>query len=113
MKARKTNPDIVLTEAKVLSAVAQGTTEGSIREVANATLRKYQWRDPAHQTIFKALLAIPSERPETVQSELPTRLTRMGFPDLAWEDVFAQPRLSRAEAERLIEQLSRSTPASL
>jgi hypothetical protein len=97
-------------ETRVLSALAQGTREGSIRAVARATLQLYRWRDPAHRIIFEALLAMPSESSELARDQLPSRLTRMGFPDLAWEDLFTQPQLSQAEAERLIERLVKNSP---
>jgi hypothetical protein len=100
--------EIVRVERKVLRALCQGSTEGPIREFGCAMLRQYHWRDPIHQIIFEALMSIPSEYPEIIRTELPTRLTRMGFPDLAWEDLFAPGPLSKAEAERLVKALSES-----
>jgi hypothetical protein len=71
-------------------------------------LTQHHWRDPIHQIMFQALMAIPSECPETIRAQLPARLTRMGFPDLDWEDLFTPCRLSKAEAQRLIKALSES-----
>ena len=107
MKPPDPTEEISLTETKVLAALAEGTTDGSIQDVARAFLGQYRWHDSAHQIIFEALMTIPSENVETIRSQLPARLTRMGFPDLDWETLYAMPRLSRAEAERLIESLAR------
>jgi hypothetical protein len=106
--ARKTDQEIVRIETQVLSALCRGTTEGPILDFGCETLRQYEWRHPAHQVLFEALMAIPSERPETIRAQIPSRLTRMGFPDLDWEALFARPLLSKPDAGRLIKQLSES-----
>lgn len=95
------------TESKVLAALVQRTHEGSIRRSACVFLSQYRWRSPAHQIIFEVLMAIPSENIETIRSQLPGRLTRMGFPDFDWEFLFTMPRLSQLEAQRLIANLAR------
>jgi hypothetical protein len=92
-------------EQGVLRALCHGTTEGSVREFARAALQNYRWREPVHQAIFEALLAIPSDSSEIICAELPARLTRMGFPDVDCETLFKGKRLSKREAEGLMVQL--------
>jgi hypothetical protein len=105
-QTRKTVQETIQIERKVLRAQCQGTTQGPVPEYARRKLVQYQWRDPSHQIIFEALSAISSDCAETIRAQLPSRLTRMGFPDLVWEDLFEARRLSRASAVRLIKALS-------
>jgi hypothetical protein len=98
----KPNEEIVLIEGKVLCSICLGAIEGSVRELARATLHNYSWHNTTHQVIFEALMAIPSESADVIRAQLPSRLTRIGFPDLDWEWLFAAPRLPKPEVEGLI-----------
>jgi hypothetical protein len=108
----KRRTEIVRVESKVLGALCQGTVEGPIREFGCALLREYHWQNPIHQIIFQVLMAIPSERPDTIRAQLPVRLTRMGFPDVAWEDFFAPSRISKTAALRLLNRLTKQGRAA-
>ncbi|HKS97630.1 MAG TPA: hypothetical protein VJV74_16055 [Terriglobia bacterium] len=93
-------------EGRVLRALCQGTFEGSVRASARSLLAGYPWREPLHQVIFEAILAIPSDTPEVIQNELPARLTRRGFPDFQLNDIFASQNLSKDEVEGLMRELA-------
>lgn len=85
--------------------MCQGTVEGSVLEAGKLILKDYRWHEPLHQVIFDVLVAIPTDVPELIRGQLPARLTRKGFPDVEWEDLFKPHSLSKKEAERLMEQL--------
>jgi len=97
--------DILETERHLLRALCQGTFEGSVRASARALLAGYPWREPLHQVVFDAVLSIPSDSPELIQSELPARLTRRGFPDFNLDDLFRPQDLSKDEVEGLMREL--------
>lgn len=78
-----------------------------MRDVGKLVLQNYRWREASHQVIFEALISIPSEDPLVIQDQLPSRLTRRGFPDVAWEGIFEAHGLSKDEAEQLMRQLVR------
>jgi len=99
-------PRVVQTERRVLQALCQGTPQGSIRETAERLLDKYRWQEPLHRVIFEALMSIPTSAPDLIRDQLPSRLTRKGFPDVPWDDLFEPHALSRQEAERLVHQLA-------
>ncbi|HEV2491678.1 MAG TPA: hypothetical protein VG204_01245 [Terriglobia bacterium] len=101
--------DIVEAERRVLRALCQGTLEGSVRASARALLAGYQWHEPLHQVIFDVVLSIPSDIPEVIQSELPAGLTRRGFPDFDFDDLFRPHDLSKDDAERLMSDLAGDT----
>jgi hypothetical protein len=105
LKSQISIEDIVLTERKVLCSVCQGATEGSVRDLIRAALRDYDWWGPTHQAIFDALMAIPSESLATIRAELPSRLTRIGFPDVDWGWLFSQALLPKSEVDQLIRSL--------
>jgi hypothetical protein len=98
--------DILETERRVLRALCQGTLEGSVRAAARALLPSYRWREPLHQVIFDVVLSIPSDIPEVIQSQLPARLTRRGFPDFNFDDLFRPHGLSKDDAEGLMRELT-------
>ncbi len=105
MSVTPSGGSIVQTEHLVLCALCQGTPEGSVQETARVILQSYHWREPLHQVIFNVLMSIPTESPAMIRNQLPARLTRKGFPDVAWEDFFRPHSLSREEVERLMRQL--------
>lgn len=90
-----TNLDL---EKLILSVLCLGTRQGPVKETLTPLLRDYQWQAPVHQVIFNALAAIPSNDPGVLRQLLPARLTRMGFPDIEWEEFFAPRSLSSEEA---------------
>ncbi len=100
---------LIQTECLVLQALCQGTREGSVREAGRRILEDYRWREPTHRVVLEVLMTMPASSPETIRDLLPCRLTRMGFPDVAWEHFFQPHSLSKEEAERLMRELAEST----
>lgn len=98
--------DTAEKERRVLRALCQGTFEGNVRASARALLAGYRWREPLHQVIYEAILAIPGDTPGVIQSELPARLTRRGFPDFQLDDLFRSQNLSKDEVEGLMRELA-------
>jgi hypothetical protein len=97
--------EVIGVEQRVLRVLCQGTPEGSIRETARMVLRGYRWRELMHQVIFDILLSIPTEMPGVIQSQLPARLTRRGFPDVDIDDFFQPHGMSKKHAEELMQFL--------
>lgn len=89
-------------ERSLLAALYQNA---SLRARALAKLRQYEWREPLHQAIFDALVAVPSGSPLDDDAGLAARLTRRGFPDIPWRDLQQPCPMSEAEAEQRISAL--------
>ena len=102
---RVTGKENIQIERRVLLALCQGTPEGSVRAEAADLLREYGWREPVHEVIFKTVLELPTEDPNVIRSLLPERLTRKGFPDVAWEDFSKPHHLTAEDARRLMREL--------
>jgi hypothetical protein len=96
-------------EHLTLRLLCVGTPQGSLKDVLVPLLRDYRWHWQLHQIIFNAIVVIPSDDPATLRQLLPAKLTRMGFPDVEWEEIFTEPLLS---TERAVEMVRQMTAAS-
>jgi hypothetical protein len=54
-------------------------------------LRAHQWHDPEHRVVFEALTLLPKRQANELREQLPAQATRMGFPDVNWDEYFAAP----------------------
>jgi hypothetical protein len=97
-----TNLDV---EKRALRLLCAGTSQGAVRDGLISLLRSYQWQSTLHQAIFKAVVSIPSDDPDLLRQLLPAKLTRMGFPDVEWEELFAPLSMSGEEAVALARQM--------
>ena len=91
-------------ERRVLAALCTETQAQSVREAARATLGSYVWSDAAHHALFEILMSFPSTSAAALREEFPARLTRRGFPDFDFVQLFrASPDF--ADAEKWMGQL--------
>ncbi len=97
---------VIEIERLVLQALCQGTREGPVLEEGKLVLKDYPWRETTHRVVYEVLITLPTDAPEVISDQLPSRLTRRGFPDIPWEDLFKPHSLSRQEAKRLMRRLS-------
>ncbi|HEX5413303.1 MAG TPA: hypothetical protein VFZ27_15740 [Terriglobia bacterium] len=86
------------SEKFVLRLLCAGTSQGSVQASLIPLLRTYQWSSTLHGAIFSAILSIPSDDPALLRQLLPAKLTRMGFPDVEWHQLFAPVLISGDEA---------------
>lgn len=59
------------------------------REELLRVLENYAWREEEHRVVFQAILSLRRADAATLREHLPGAVTRMGFPDIFWEDFFA------------------------
>ena len=93
-------------EQLILRLLCAGTPQGPVKNVLVPLLRDYHWQRQLHQIIFSAVAAIPSDDPATLRQLLPAKLTRMGFPDIEWEEIFTPPLLSTERAADMVRQMT-------
>ena len=55
-----------------------------MRELSN-----HVWRDAEHRVVFEAIQRLGSSDPKLLREQLPAQATRMGFPDVSWNNYFA------------------------
>jgi hypothetical protein len=113
MHHRQVGKKRIAIERLVLTALCQ-LVGNAARESAFRQLENYEWREPDHRIIFEALLEIATHRPEVIREQLPTILTRRGFPDIEWQKLFKRMTLSSARLEswvRVLVKASRGDPS--
>ena len=93
-------------ELMILRALCLGTPQGSVKEIARSLLRDYRWHNPFHEAVWNALYSLPSENPEVLRQLLPAKLTRLGFPDVEWEEFLAPHSLSKNQAIALMRSMA-------
>ena len=97
--------DLPQLERLVLRLVCQ---QPAARELGRNHLQPYRWRDLVHSVIFEIVTSMPPVSEEELRQQLPARLTRAGFPDFPWEELFVPLVSTPGEAERLILHLHKA-----
>jgi hypothetical protein len=92
-------------EKLALRLLCAATSEGGLRDALVPPLRGYAWKSTLHRAIFQAIEAFPSRDPHLLRQWLPAKLTRMGFPDVEWDELFAPPEMSGEESLALVRQM--------
>ncbi|HET9176818.1 MAG TPA: hypothetical protein VFQ24_00495 [Terriglobia bacterium] len=85
-------------EKFVLRLLCAGTSQGPLRASLIPLVQSYAWSSALHRAIFRAVVSIPSDDLALLRQLLPAKLTRMGFPDVEWEELFAPVSISSDEA---------------
>jgi hypothetical protein len=84
------------------------------RDVHPADLRRFaaelsgrSWRDAEHDMVFRAICDLAARDHQTLRSELPAQVTRMGFPDVEWSIYLDAPDRPDSPLEEIISELKR------
>lgn len=92
-------------ERLVIRALCMGTPQGSVKDAVISLLANYHWGSQLHQVIFEAIESVPSDDPANIRQVLPAKLTRLGFPDVEWEELFEGHSLSKDEIMIVVRQM--------
>lgn len=92
-------------EVLVLRLLCAGTSQGAVRDNLVPLLSRYPWSSTLHRAIFRAIVSIPSDDPILLRQLLPAKLTRMGFPDVEWEELFVPVSMTSEEAIESVRKL--------
>jgi hypothetical protein len=90
-------PDLSDLESRILRALctepsavdSPGEHHSSTRAANLAKLRAHHWHNPEHRVVFDALTLLPGRNATELREQLPAQATRMGFPDVNWDEYFA------------------------
>jgi hypothetical protein len=63
------------------------------------------WQDAEHGVVFEAIQRLCSSDPQLLREQLPAQTTRMGFPDVSWENYFAPLSEAPTDFEALVREL--------
>jgi len=89
-------PDLFDLESRILRALcteppalsSPGTHDSAPSAEILAKLRAYHWQIPEHRVVFEALTLLPGRQAAELRVQLPAQATRMGFPDVNWDEYF-------------------------
>jgi hypothetical protein len=76
-----------------------------MRELSN-----HVWQDAEHRVVFEAIQRLSSSDPKLLREQLPAQATRMGFPDVSWDNYFAPPPGARLNFSLLVRELLAAPP---
>jgi hypothetical protein len=79
---------IASLELALLRWLCVSATSDDSRNRVLSALPGHKWRDADHAIVFDALRRVPDRDKRPLREQLPAIATRMGFPDIAWEDYF-------------------------
>ena len=88
-------------ELQVLQFLCRETS-AMLKSIAMQSLKTYRWREPLHDAIFRCIRQIPKEQ---LRDELPSCMTRKGFPDFDFDFLFAAHSVSKEDFEKVIRNL--------
>jgi hypothetical protein len=71
-----------------------------MRELSN-----HIWQDAEHRVVFEAIQRLSSSDPKLLREQLPAQTTRMGFPDVSWENYFSPAPQNEKDFEALVHEL--------
>ena len=89
MPREEHSPENLQIELRILRALCGASLGVSERETLIGNLEDYEWREEEHRVIFQAILKLRRAGAASLREHLPGAATRMGFPDIFWEDYFA------------------------
>jgi hypothetical protein len=97
--------DTEAMERRVLIALCCSHWKASGNSNITAELHSYRWRNAEHRIVFEALAKVPPCDADTLRELLPAQATRMGFPDVDWQQYFARDSNCGGDAQKLICEL--------
>lgn len=97
-RSRKSSADPAELERGVLRLLCHAKlTRSAFAKIVGA-LREYSWRDVEHGLVYAAIERLGSRDPKELRQELPAQATRMGFPDIDWQNYFStQAQIAAAD----------------
>lgn len=97
---------IIAAERQLLRFFCQEASRIPERDFVWQKAGRYPWREPDHQAIYNALSRLRPASPSQLRERLPARLTRFGFPDVEWENLFEPSDLAAARALQILSELT-------
>jgi hypothetical protein len=96
----------VSLERKILCWLcAQRSAEVAASQVRQK-LASYAWRDAENRVVFESLTQLARGlAPVEIREQLPAQATRMGFPDVNWENYLGHSKTAERDIHEMLEQL--------
>jgi NAD(P)H-dependent FMN reductase len=88
MPNNNSSDSVASLELTLLRWLCISAASDDARKRVLSALPGYKWHNTDHAIVFDALKRVPDRDKRPLREQLPAIATRMGFPDIAWEDYF-------------------------
>ena len=95
-------------ERKILRCFCSEDIPAPVFAELRAKLIRYAWRDHDNRVVFDCLQRLTGANSLShlqLHEQLPAQATRMGFPDVKWENYFGQEAADQPDIRNLVDQL--------
>jgi hypothetical protein len=93
-------------ERDVLRALCAAANGATLSLDPKTLLKKYVWLSGDNRVVFESLSGLSTSlTPAQLREQLPAQATRLGFPDVPWENYLRQENADAGDVRGLIEQL--------
>ena len=92
-------------ERETLCALCVRASLNAQHPTAMRELSNHIWQDAEHRVVFEAIQRLSSSDPKLLREQLPAQTTRMGFPDVSWENYFSPTPQHEKDFEALVHEL--------
>src|SRR5271155_3802686 len=96
---------ILELERETLRALCIRASANARRQDTMRDLSNHVWQDAEHRVIFEAIQRLSSSDPQLLREQLPAQTTRMGFPDVNWENYFIAAGKADDDFDALVRDL--------
>jgi hypothetical protein len=92
-------------ERSILRALCGSVDPRSSLAALACELDAYVWQEVDHRVVYQALGKLQRSDPQPLRQQLAVAATRMGFPDVDWDDYFMPGGIADADLPELVRQL--------
>ena len=92
-------------ERETLCALCVRASMNAQHPTAMRELSNHAWQDAEHRVVFEAIQRLSSSDPKLLREQLPAQATRMGFPDVSWENYFSPAGEGKKDFEAIVREL--------
>jgi hypothetical protein len=108
---RQPNQQLIAIERDLLRVLCQRGSLAALSLQTRSELQSYSWQGSDHQTIFDALLHTVRVDRGSLREQLAAQATRMGFPDIDWNEYLVQAGAGAGDLQRSVMELMRELKA--
>jgi hypothetical protein len=105
MQEQSQTQQVFELERETLCALCVRASLNAQHPTAMRELSNHIWQDAEHRVVFEAIQRLSSSDPKLLREQLPAQTTRMGFPDVSWENYFSPAPQNEKDFEALVHEL--------
>ena len=105
MQEQSQTQQVFELERETLCALCVRASLNAQHPTAMRELSNHIWQDAEHRVVVEAIQRLSSSDPKLLREQLPAQTTRMGFPDVSWENYFSPAPQNEKDFEALVHEL--------